>query len=130
MTSVSSSNMAISMAETPASQSRTRIAFPNAKVNLGLQVRNRRKDGYHNIEECVSAHWMDGHARMEVLEGEAPVHSAHGLAIPGAGSNNLILKRMPSQCKSIASSSAFSPYQSPFPWEQGWVAAVPMGLSP
>lgn len=93
MMSVSSSNMAISMGETPASQSRTRIAFPNAKVNLGLQVRKRRKDSFHDIESVfLPIGWTDT-LEIEVLtEGEASALHAHGLAIPGAGSNNLILR--------------------------------------
>ena len=28
------------------------LTFPNAKINLGLRVLNRRPDGYHNIETC------------------------------------------------------------------------------
>jgi len=28
------------------------ICFPNAKINLGLHVVEKRKDGYHNIETC------------------------------------------------------------------------------
>ena len=26
------------------------ITFPNAKINLGLNIVERRQDGYHNIE--------------------------------------------------------------------------------
>ena len=26
------------------------ITFPNAKINLGLNVIEKRKDGYHNLE--------------------------------------------------------------------------------
>ena len=26
------------------------IKFPNAKINLGLNIVNRREDGYHDIE--------------------------------------------------------------------------------
>ena len=26
------------------------ISFPNAKINLGLQIVERRPDGYHNLE--------------------------------------------------------------------------------
>ena len=26
------------------------ISFPNAKINLGLNVVSKRPDGYHNIE--------------------------------------------------------------------------------
>lgn len=29
------------------------ICFPNAKINLGLQVKNKREDGFHNIESVL-----------------------------------------------------------------------------
>ena len=30
------------------------ISYPNAKINLGLNVRSRRQDGYHNITSFFS----------------------------------------------------------------------------
>ena len=30
------------------------ITFPNAKINLGLNIVERRHDGYHNIETVFS----------------------------------------------------------------------------
>ena len=29
------------------------ISFPNAKINLGLHITSKRKDGYHEIETCM-----------------------------------------------------------------------------
>ena len=29
------------------------ILFPNAKINIGLSIKNKRKDGYHNIESIL-----------------------------------------------------------------------------
>ena len=29
------------------------ICFPNAKINLGLNIVNKRPDGYHNIETVL-----------------------------------------------------------------------------
>jgi 4-diphosphocytidyl-2-C-methyl-D-erythritol kinase len=29
------------------------ICFPNAKVNIGLSVKDKRSDNYHNIESCI-----------------------------------------------------------------------------
>ena len=81
------------MADERAPHSRTRICFPNAKVNLGLQVRDRRSDGYHNIESVfLPIGWTDT-LEMEVLEEEAhSVLSTFGLSIPGKASENLILQ--------------------------------------
>ena len=28
------------------------ISFPNAKINLGLNIIEKRSDGYHNISSC------------------------------------------------------------------------------
>ena len=93
MTNGSSNNMATSMADERAPHSRTRICFPNAKVNLGLQVRDRRSDGYHNIESVfLPIGWTDT-LEMEVLEeGAHSVLSTFGLSIPGKASENLILQ--------------------------------------
>ena len=30
--------------------SQAMLAFPNAKINLGLHILNKRSDGYHDIE--------------------------------------------------------------------------------
>ncbi|MDR0681332.1 MAG: 4-(cytidine 5'-diphospho)-2-C-methyl-D-erythritol kinase [Dysgonamonadaceae bacterium] len=36
------------------------ISFPNAKINLGLNIVSRRPDGYHNIETVFyPVHWCD-----------------------------------------------------------------------
>ena len=85
--------MATSMADSAVANRQTRIAFPNAKVNLGLQVRKRRKDGYHDIESLfVPIDWTDT-LELEVLpKGEHSALHMHGLAIPGPAANNLILK--------------------------------------
>lgn len=29
------------------------LSFPNAKINLGLQIKSKRDDGYHEIETCL-----------------------------------------------------------------------------
>ena len=43
------------------------ILFPNAKINLGLNIVARRKDGYHDIVSCLyPIVWQDV---LEVIEG-------------------------------------------------------------
>ena len=71
----------------------TLISFPNAKVNIGLQIRKRRIDGFHEIESLfVPIPWQDT-LELEVRpRSESPSLSAYGLAIPGKTENNLILR--------------------------------------
>ena len=80
------------MAEEP-TRRRTHICFPNAKVNLGLQVRNRRKDGFHNIESVfIPIGWTDTLEIEQPDQGEQNTLSAHGLQVPGEASENLIFR--------------------------------------
>jgi 4-diphosphocytidyl-2-C-methyl-D-erythritol kinase len=66
------------------------IAFPNAKINLGLHVVARRPDGFHNIESCFyPVDWTDV---LEIIEAEALRFTASGLHIPGEAAHNLCLK--------------------------------------
>ena len=66
------------------------VSFPNAKVNLGLQVLNKREDGYHNIESCfLPISWCD---ILEVIESEELKITFSGLSIPGQKEENLCLK--------------------------------------
>jgi 4-diphosphocytidyl-2-C-methyl-D-erythritol kinase len=46
------------------------IVFPNAKINLGLNILSRREDGYHNIESVmVPVGWCD---ILEVVATDEP----------------------------------------------------------
>lgn len=65
------------------------LVFPNAKINLGLNIINKRPDGYHELETCFfPVPWKD------VLEiAPAEKHSFHstGIKIPDGG-NNIVEK--------------------------------------
>lgn len=62
--------MATSMAESPPS---SLVAFPNAKINLGLQIREKRADGYHAINSVfIPIPWCD------TLEIATPAHRTTG----------------------------------------------------
>lgn len=66
------------------------IAFPNAKINLGLQILAKRKDGYHDIRTCmVPIPLCDA---LEVILEKKAHWTSSGLAIPGDPKDNLILK--------------------------------------
>ncbi len=72
------------------------VCFPNAKINLGLNILEKRSDGYHNIETVFyPVKWCDV---LEVVEDksqkaeEEVKFSASGLNVDGEIKNNLCLK--------------------------------------
>ena len=66
------------------------LTFPNAKINLGLNVISKRDDGFHNIETVFyPVPWMDV---LEIIEQGTLLFEYEGLEIPGDTINNLCLK--------------------------------------
>lgn len=66
------------------------ITFPNAKINLGLNIVSKREDGYHNIESCFyPIPWRDS---LEVIEAASFSFQSYGQEIPGDPSANLCVK--------------------------------------
>ena len=68
------------------------LLFPNAKINLGLQIINKRDDGFHNLETIfVPVPWTD---ILEVVpnNSEEINFKCTGLLIPGKTQNNFIVK--------------------------------------
>jgi 4-diphosphocytidyl-2-C-methyl-D-erythritol kinase len=66
------------------------ILFPNAKINLGLKIIEKRKDGFHNLETCFyPIPWQDA---LEVIESSKTQFTATGLEIPGKQEENLCLR--------------------------------------
>ena len=67
------------------------IVFPNAKINIGLNVVEKRIDGFHNIESIFYP-VMNVFDVLEVLENEALEFHSSGIEIPGDEDSNLCLK--------------------------------------
>jgi 4-diphosphocytidyl-2-C-methyl-D-erythritol kinase len=66
------------------------LAFPNAKINLGLNIISKRPDGYHNLETCFyPIPWNDG---LEILTSPTFKFTSSGLQIPGNSNSNLCVK--------------------------------------
>ena len=65
------------------------IVFPNAKINLGLNILRKRLDGYHELETCFyPIKWLDA---LEVVESVKTEVNTSGIEIPNDG-DNIILK--------------------------------------
>ncbi len=66
------------------------LIFPNAKINLGLRVTEKRNDGFHNIETCFfPVGWKDA---IEIIETDKTRFISTGIPIPGPDKENLCLK--------------------------------------
>ena len=66
------------------------ILFPNAKLNIGLNVVSRRPDGFRNLESCFyPVQWCDA---LEILPAEENQFTLSGIPVPGNTDTNLCLK--------------------------------------
>lgn len=66
------------------------LDFPNAKINLGLYVTEKRSDGFHNLESCFyPVQWCDA---LEILPAQTEQFTLTGLPVPGNPETNLCLK--------------------------------------
>ena len=66
------------------------ITFPNAKINLGLNIVRKREDGYHEIESCFYP--IPWHDSLEIVEAADFAFHTYGLDIPGDADSNLCVK--------------------------------------
>ena len=66
------------------------VLFPNAKVNLGLNIIGKRGDGYHDLESVFYPILIRD--AIEIIENEEFGFSSSGLVIEGDKQNNLCLK--------------------------------------
>ena len=66
------------------------IIFPNAKINLGLKIINRRNDGYHNIATIFYPVKIKD--ALEIVEADDLRFTSSGIPIPGDPFQNLCVK--------------------------------------
>ena len=66
------------------------IVFPNAKINIGINIIDRRSDGYHNIETIFYP--LPIYDALEALPGDELTFNSSGLEIPGRIEDNLCIK--------------------------------------
>ena len=66
------------------------IVFPNAKINIGLRITEKRSDGFHNLQSCFyPVGWSD---MLEVIPSDTFGFSSSGLPIPGMVDTNLCVR--------------------------------------
>jgi 4-diphosphocytidyl-2-C-methyl-D-erythritol kinase len=66
------------------------VSFPNAKINLGLNITEKRSDGYHSLESCFyPVPWKDA---LELLPADKFSFTFSGIEIPGGIQDNLCVK--------------------------------------
>lgn len=66
------------------------ISFPNAKINIGLSVTEKRSDGFHNLETVFyPVGWND---ILEIVDSETLAFSSSGINLNIDSENNLVKK--------------------------------------
>ncbi|WP_455638720.1 4-(cytidine 5'-diphospho)-2-C-methyl-D-erythritol kinase [Parabacteroides sp.] len=68
------------------------IYFPNAKINLGLNVVSKRPDGYHNIETIFYP--IPVKDALEVVEAKTQSFSQTGIQVDAPVEKNLVIKAL------------------------------------
>lgn len=66
------------------------VVFPNAKINLGLNIVRKRGDGYHDLETIFYPVLIKD--VLEVIRSDEFSFSASGLPISGSSNDNLCVK--------------------------------------
>lgn len=69
------------------------ICFPNAKINIGLNIVSKREDGYHNLETLFyPIPVADSLEITTAPQGEETSFENFGIQVDGDAGNNLVLK--------------------------------------
>jgi 4-diphosphocytidyl-2-C-methyl-D-erythritol kinase len=66
------------------------IAFPHAKINLGLSVLSKRQDGFHNLETIFYP--LAIHDALEIIPSDFTKIISTGLKISGNADDNIVLR--------------------------------------
>lgn len=72
------------------------IVYPNAKINIGLNVVEKRPDGYHNLETVFYPISIQDALEISVIDGEIPDKGYNlkvmGTVLDGTPDDNLVVK--------------------------------------
>lgn len=70
------------------------ITFPNAKINLGLNIVSKREDGYHNLETVFYPIAIKDALEVIVSKDGQDSFSEAGIKVDSLPENNLVLKSL------------------------------------
>lgn len=72
------------------------VVYPNAKINIGLNVVEKRPDGYHNLETVFYPIGLQDILEIQVLEDEVPACGyklkVTGTVLDGSPEDNLVVR--------------------------------------
>ena len=68
------------------------ICFPNAKINIGLNILRKREDGYHDIETMMYPLKGIVFDALEIVQSSEFGVRSSGIKIPGNANENLCVK--------------------------------------
>lgn len=72
------------------------IVYPNAKINIGLNVVEKRPDGYHNLETVFYPINLQDAIEIKEIEGEVPAEGYRlkvtGTVFDGSPEDNLVVR--------------------------------------
>ena len=71
------------------------ITYPNAKINIGLNVVEKRKDGYHNLETIFYPINLLDAVEIKTIQGTEPENGyqlkVSGTVLDGGPDDNLVV---------------------------------------
>ncbi len=70
------------------------ITFPNAKINIGLNIVEKRLDGYHNIETLFYPIPLKDALEIVPSNGEKHTFHSSGILLEGDPDKNLVMKAL------------------------------------
>ena len=95
------------------------ISFPNAKINIGLYITEKRTDGFHNLETVFfPVGWSDA---LEIAESDELRLTTSGISISGSPESNLVMKAYSLLRKDFDLPCFENPFTQANPiWSRAW----------
>lgn len=100
------------------------LTFPNGKINLGLNITEKRPDGYHNLETVFYPIPIEDALEINLLHEGSRKYCLHqaGIEIAGEAENNLVVKAYKLLGRTVRpATGGYPPIQAyPFGGGTGW----------